>query len=205
MALTSRSAASRTRLLLTLFTSAAFLGAGEVSGASLTASGVDNSKGVATTRLERRGGNAAAFAAIADVSPGVTEYVDTSGQVRQGDRVRRRERLRVDPEQRESGAGQHGHDLRVGQVERVETLAHRGRESHRDVLGVRELRADDQQHQPRDLLDRERHRRGQSDLGRRAGRGPVPSPRVRVERYDTDRLHRWGARRIVAPDTHSGR
>jgi hypothetical protein len=78
MASTSLSGAAGTLLRLTFFMSATFLGAGEVSSASLTASWVDNSKGVATTQLERRGGNAAAFATIADVPPGVTEYVDTS-------------------------------------------------------------------------------------------------------------------------------
>jgi hypothetical protein len=72
----SWSAALGTRLLLTLLTSAAFLGAGEASGAQLTASWIDNSNGVATTRLERRLGTDVAFAAIADVPPGVTEYVD---------------------------------------------------------------------------------------------------------------------------------
>jgi hypothetical protein len=73
-----RPPAPRARLLLTLLLSAAFLGAGEVSAASLTASWVDNSNGMATTRLERRGGSLAAFATIADVPPGVTQYVDDS-------------------------------------------------------------------------------------------------------------------------------
>lgn len=75
---TSRSAAASARLVLTLLTSVAFLGAGEASGAQLTASWVDNSSGVATTRLERRLGIDAAFAAIADVPPGVTQHVDAS-------------------------------------------------------------------------------------------------------------------------------
>jgi hypothetical protein len=66
-----------TRMLLTLLTFAAFLGAGEASGASLTASWVDNSHGVATTRVERRLGTTA-FAAIAEVPPGTTQYVDAS-------------------------------------------------------------------------------------------------------------------------------
>ena len=75
-----RSAAASSRLLLTLLTSTALLGAGQAGGASLTASWVDNSNGVATTRLERRGGTGTngAFAAIADVPPGVTQYVDAS-------------------------------------------------------------------------------------------------------------------------------
>jgi Divergent InlB B-repeat domain len=74
----SRSVAAGTRLLFTLLTSAAFLGAGEASGASLMLSWVDTSNGVTTTRLERRGGNAGAFAALADVLPGVTGYVDAT-------------------------------------------------------------------------------------------------------------------------------
>jgi hypothetical protein len=78
MVSTSQFAAARICLLLTLVASAAFFGAEEVSGASLTASWVDSSNGVATTRLERRGGSAAGFATIADVPPGVTQYVDDS-------------------------------------------------------------------------------------------------------------------------------
>jgi hypothetical protein len=74
----SRFAAARTRLLLTLLTSAAVLGAGEVSGAQLTASWVDNSNAVATTRLERRLATDVTFAAIADVPPGVTDFIDAS-------------------------------------------------------------------------------------------------------------------------------
>lgn len=71
----SRFVSASTHLLLI---SAAFLGAGEASGASLTASWVDNSNGVATTRLERRLATDVAFGAVADVPPGVTEYVDPS-------------------------------------------------------------------------------------------------------------------------------
>ena len=74
----SRSAAASTFLLLTLLTSAVFLGAGEAGGAQLTASWVDNSSGMATTRLERRLGTDLAFSAIADVPPGMTAYVDAS-------------------------------------------------------------------------------------------------------------------------------
>ena len=74
----SRSAAASTFLLLTLVTFAVFLGAGEASGAQLTASWVDNSSGTATTRLERRLGTDVAFSAVADVPPGVTAYVDAS-------------------------------------------------------------------------------------------------------------------------------
>ena len=74
----SRSAAARTRLLLTLLTFTAVLGAREVNGAQLTASWVDNSNAVATTRLERRLATDVTFAAIADVPPGVTEFIDPS-------------------------------------------------------------------------------------------------------------------------------
>jgi hypothetical protein len=74
----SQSVAASTRLLLALLTSAAFLGAGEASGTQLTASWVDNSNGVATTRLERRLGTNVAFAAIAAVPPGAAAYVDAS-------------------------------------------------------------------------------------------------------------------------------
>ena len=75
---TSRSVPAGVRLLLTLLTSVAFLGAGEARGAQLTVSWVDNSAGVATTRLERRLGTDAMFAAIADVPPGLTQFVDAS-------------------------------------------------------------------------------------------------------------------------------
>ena len=64
--------------LLALMVIAAWLGAGEASAAQLTASWVDNSNGTAATRLERRLATSATFTAIADVAPGVTEYVDTS-------------------------------------------------------------------------------------------------------------------------------
>ena len=74
----SRFCAASTRLLLMLMTSAALLGSGEASGAQLTASWVDNSNGVAITRVERRLGTDTVFTAIADVSPGVTGYVDSS-------------------------------------------------------------------------------------------------------------------------------
>jgi hypothetical protein len=71
---------SRTRLLLAsiTFTSAALLGSGEASGTQLAASWTDNSNGVATTRIERRVGTDTVFAAIVDVPPGVTAYVDAS-------------------------------------------------------------------------------------------------------------------------------
>jgi hypothetical protein len=73
-----RSVRASTRLLLTLLSFTALLGVGEAGGASLTASWVDNSNGVATTRLERRLATNMVFATIADVPPGVTQYVDAS-------------------------------------------------------------------------------------------------------------------------------
>jgi hypothetical protein len=71
----SRSVAP-TRLLLTLLTSALLLGSGEASAVQLTASWVDNSGGVATTRIERRLGTDPVFTEIADAPPGQTAYVD---------------------------------------------------------------------------------------------------------------------------------
>ena len=65
-------------LVLSLTVAAACFAAGEASAVQLTASWTDNSGGEATTRLERRPQNVVAFAAIADVPPGVTAYVDTS-------------------------------------------------------------------------------------------------------------------------------
>jgi hypothetical protein len=70
------SSAATTWLRLTLVTSALLLGPGEASAAQLTASWVDNSGGVATTRIERRLGADPIFTEIADVPPGVTAYVD---------------------------------------------------------------------------------------------------------------------------------
>jgi hypothetical protein len=78
MVSTSRSAAATAHLLLMFLISAAGLAVGEANGAQLTVSWADNSNGVATTRLERRLGTDLAFTAIADVRPGVTEYVDVA-------------------------------------------------------------------------------------------------------------------------------
>ena len=72
----SRSTAVTARLVLTLI--AVCLGAAEAHGTQLTASWIDNSNGTAATRVERRPVGVTAFTAIADVSAGVTEYVDTS-------------------------------------------------------------------------------------------------------------------------------
>ncbi|MGH6689192.1 MAG: FG-GAP-like repeat-containing protein [Gammaproteobacteria bacterium] len=77
MASKSLFAAACTRLLLALLTITC-LGAGEASGAQLTASWVDNSNGAATTRLERRSGTNPVFVAVADVQPGVSAYVDAA-------------------------------------------------------------------------------------------------------------------------------
>ena len=65
-------------LLLTLMITGAWLGAGQADGAQLTASWVDNSNGTAMTRLERRPATSLTFAAVADVAPGVTQYLDAS-------------------------------------------------------------------------------------------------------------------------------
>jgi len=72
------SATSSTRLLLTVLSCVALLGPGEANSAQLTASWVDNSGGVATTRIERRLGTNTVYSAIADVPPGTTTYVDAS-------------------------------------------------------------------------------------------------------------------------------
>jgi hypothetical protein len=74
----SRFAGARTRLLLTVLTATAVLGAGEVSGAQLTASWVDNSNGLASTQLERRLGTDTTYVVVADVPPGLTAYADAS-------------------------------------------------------------------------------------------------------------------------------
>ena len=74
----ARALAVALHLLLTLTTTGAWLGAGEADGAQLTASWVDNSNGTAMTRLERRLATSMTFAAIADIAPGVTEYLDAS-------------------------------------------------------------------------------------------------------------------------------
>jgi hypothetical protein len=54
------------------------LAAGEAGAAQLTASWVDNSGGVATTRLERRLGTEAVYTAYVDVPPGMTSYADST-------------------------------------------------------------------------------------------------------------------------------
>jgi hypothetical protein len=54
------------------------LGWEPASAARLTASWVDNSNGTAWTRIERRVGTSTGFVELADVSPGVTRYVDTA-------------------------------------------------------------------------------------------------------------------------------
>jgi hypothetical protein len=65
-------------LLLVSLACGTLLAPGEAASAQLTASWVDNSHGSATTRLERRRETETVFAAIADVPPGVTTYVDAS-------------------------------------------------------------------------------------------------------------------------------
>src|SRR2546423_11980396 len=78
MVSTSRLRAFGARLLLTLLASAVLLGSGEASAAQLTASWVDNSNGVAATRLERRFATHPTYVAIADAPPGATTFVDSS-------------------------------------------------------------------------------------------------------------------------------
>ena len=67
-----------TRLFVTVLTALALFGSPEANATQLTASWVDNSRGVATTRLERRLGADAVYAALADAPPGATTYVDAS-------------------------------------------------------------------------------------------------------------------------------
>ena len=74
----SRIPAAGIRLSLTLLACGLFIGAGTASGAELTASWVDNSDGVATTRLERRLSADTAFVPLVDVPPGLTAYTDPS-------------------------------------------------------------------------------------------------------------------------------
>jgi hypothetical protein len=74
----SRIPAAGIRLSLTLLACGLFIGAGNASGAELTASWVDNSGGVATTRIERRLSVDTGFVPLADVPPGLTAYTDAS-------------------------------------------------------------------------------------------------------------------------------
>jgi hypothetical protein len=69
---------SATQLLLTVLTCVPLFGSGEASGAQLTATWIDNSNGLATTRIERRLGTDTVYSTIADVPRGTTTYVDTS-------------------------------------------------------------------------------------------------------------------------------
>ena len=75
----SRSATVAWLLLpLALTTVAVSLGVLQAAGAELVASWIDNSHGVAMTRLERRLATASTFVAIADLAPGVIQYADVS-------------------------------------------------------------------------------------------------------------------------------
>jgi hypothetical protein len=58
--------------------SVVLLGSTAASANQLTASWVDTSGGIATTRVERRLGSDIAYTAIADVPPGGTSYVDAT-------------------------------------------------------------------------------------------------------------------------------
>jgi hypothetical protein len=80
MVSTSSLSAACTRLLLMSLATAACFGAGAADAALLTASWVDNSGGVASTQLERRLGTDTTYTytVVADVAPGITQYVDAS-------------------------------------------------------------------------------------------------------------------------------
>jgi hypothetical protein len=73
-----RSAAFSAPLLLSVLAPAVLLGWGEASAAQLTASWTDNSGGEATTRIERRLGTDRVYVPVADVTPGLTSYIDAS-------------------------------------------------------------------------------------------------------------------------------
>jgi Bacterial Ig domain/Divergent InlB B-repeat domain len=73
-----RSATFGAPLFISMLASAVLLGLGEASAAQLTASWIDNSDGGATTRIERRLGTDTVYAPIADVTPGLTSYIDAS-------------------------------------------------------------------------------------------------------------------------------
>jgi hypothetical protein len=66
------------RRLVMVATLIPLLASAEASAAQLTATWVDNSGGVATTRLERRVASQTTFVAVADVPPRTTSWVDTS-------------------------------------------------------------------------------------------------------------------------------
>ena len=63
-------------LVLTLQIVAIVLASAEARAAQLTLSWTDRSSGAAATRLERRSVDDSVFELVADVPPGVTEYVD---------------------------------------------------------------------------------------------------------------------------------
>jgi hypothetical protein len=73
-----RSATFSAPLFLSVLASAVLLGLGEASAAQLTASWIDNSDDGATTRIERRLGTDTVYIPIADVTPGLTSYIDAS-------------------------------------------------------------------------------------------------------------------------------
>ena len=75
---TQRSAAARVGLMFSVLTPALTVFPSRASGAQLTAAWIDNSNGFATTRLERRVETETAFVVVADVTPGVTRFIDVS-------------------------------------------------------------------------------------------------------------------------------
>jgi hypothetical protein len=66
------------RLSLTAAAFGSFLATGEAGAAQLVASWVDNSGGVAMTRIERRHATETTYTPLADADPGSTTFVDTS-------------------------------------------------------------------------------------------------------------------------------
>jgi hypothetical protein len=69
---------SRARRMLTVLAFTALLLTREATAAQLTATWTDNSGGIATTRIERRPAADPSFTPVADVSPGVTAFVDAA-------------------------------------------------------------------------------------------------------------------------------
>src|SRR6185436_13493822 len=75
MVATSRGMGGSSPRIVVLLASAILLAFGHAS-AELTATWVDNSGGMATTRIERRLDTDTNFATLTDVPPGITMYVD---------------------------------------------------------------------------------------------------------------------------------
>src|SRR5262245_28842017 len=78
MVSTSRAMRSASQRVVVLLAAAVLLSVGHASAAQLTASWVDNSGGVATTRIERRLSTDTTYAPLVDVPAGITTYVDST-------------------------------------------------------------------------------------------------------------------------------